>query len=719
MQKLLSTLSFILISFIAQAQLQFWGTTSSGGDYGNGFIFKTDSIGDNLVIVHHFKKEIDGENIGALLLASNNKLYGLASSGGQGGGTNVFQGGTFFEYDLDTDQFKVIEHLGPLSTNLPNVMTPKAEGQRGLTEVSPGLIYGLARQGSYVFSYNFNTGVFARPFVLPTFQGGATNSTLQNQVAEAFVKGPDGNFYATTSTNSSCPTANPNMGSILRLVPATNTLTIQHKASCQIVNGHVYNGQLAQLNNKFYSTTNYGGTSNQGVIYEYTPASNTFVKRHDFQGGLPSNSYYPTSITIGKNGKLYGTSHGGGTSETNLPSGGGTLFEFDLQSNQFTTKYNFTLGNGWLGDVGSFPSSLTSGKNGKLYGVTEYGVFEYNPTTEVLRNAGRFWNRGFAPSLVQVCRKPSYQFQQATTHDVCSGEQFSLDLGSPNATSVIWKHDGITDASQTTASLNLESFSSTDAGTWICTMTNECGSTTSQTITLAINEPSQPAIAFEGSTTFCDGETTTLSAPEGFENYLWSNGETSREIIVGEQGEYSVIVNNGCDSPPSDKISITINELPSAPTAIESISYNKLRAIGTSTSYEWTLNGNKLDESSDEITVTESGDYQVRAVSDKGCLSTEAASLSFIVTALEKESDEIISAFPNPADDAININVPENFLGHVDVLFFDSKGQRLRTQSEQFDQRRKSFYIGDLPSGIYQVLLRKGSSIISMQVVVR
>ncbi len=76
------------------------------------------------------RKEVDGENIGALLLASNNKLYGLNGAGGQGGGSNVFQGGTFFEYDLVTDQFRVIEHLGPLSTNLPNVVMPKAEGQK-------------------------------------------------------------------------------------------------------------------------------------------------------------------------------------------------------------------------------------------------------------------------------------------------------------------------------------------------------------------------------------------------------------------------------------------------------------------------------------------------------------------------------------------------------------------------------------------------------------
>jgi uncharacterized repeat protein (TIGR03803 family) len=719
MQKLLSTLSFILISFFAQAQLQFWGTASSGGDYGNGFIFKTDSIGDNLVIVHHFKKEIDGENIGALLLASNNKLYGLTGAGGQGGGANVFQGGTLFEYDLETDRFRVVEHLGPLSTNLPNVAMPKAEGQRGLTEVSPGLIYGLAQQGNYIFSYNFNTNVFARPFVLPTYQGGATNSTLQNRISEAFIKASDGNFYATTFTNSSCPIPNPNMGTILRLVPSTNTLTIRHKASCQAENGYSYNGHLSELNGKLYSTTSYGGTSNQGVIYEYTPASNTFVKRHDFHGGVLSNSYAPTSIVIAKNGKLYGTSHGGGVPETNLPGGGGTLFEFDPQSNLFTTKYNFLLGVSWLGDVGIFPSSLISGMNGKLYGVTEFGVFEYNTTTDNLRMAGRFWNRGFAPSIVQLCRKPSYEFQEVTTHEACSGKPFTFDLGSPNATSVLWKHNDIADASQTTSALSFESFSASDAGTWTCTLTNECGSTTSQTITLNINEPVEPTITTSGSTNFCKGETVTLSAPEGFENYIWSSGETSREITVSEQGEYSVRVSNGCESPSSVPVAIIVNELPSAPTAIESVSYNKLKAIGTGTSYEWTLNGSILDESSDVITVTESGEYQVRAMNEQGCVSAEFASLSFIVTALESENEKIISVYPNPADDIININVPEIFLGHVDVIFFSLKGELVRSKSMQFDRRTKSIYIGDLPTGFYHILVKKRSNIISMQVVIR
>src|SRR5690349_940541 len=174
------SLFFVITCSVSFGQKQFWGTASQGGTHNNGFIFRTDSIGDNLEIVHHFTSAVDGENIGALLYASNNKLYGLASSGGQNA-AGVFAGGTFFEYDLDTDQFRVIQHFGPSNTALPNVYLPKGEGLAGLTEVSPGLIYGLMRQGQYVFSYNIATGALSQPFTLPTYQGGASNSTMQNR----------------------------------------------------------------------------------------------------------------------------------------------------------------------------------------------------------------------------------------------------------------------------------------------------------------------------------------------------------------------------------------------------------------------------------------------------------------------------------------------------------------------------------------------------------
>lgn len=718
MYKLLSAILLTATCLGAQAQRQFWGTASSGGQYNNGFIFKTDSIGDNLEIVHHFKNEIDGSNIGALLLASNDKLYGLASSGGLGG-TNVFTSGTFFEYDLATDQFRVIEHLGPQSTNLPNIFTPRGEGVRGLTEVSPGLIYGLARQGQYVFSYNFNTGAFGKPFTLPTYQGGTTNSTLQNRIAEAFYKAADGNLYACTSTNSACPIANPNMGSVIRVIPSTNAIAIRYRSACLVDNGFTYNGHFAEASGKLYGTTNYGGTSNQGVIFEYIPSSNTYTKRHDFHGGVLTNSFYPTSLVFGKNGKLYGTAHGGGVPEQYLASGGGILYEYDLTTNTFTKKYDFLFGAGWLGDVGPFPSSLVSSANGKLYGCTEYGVFEYNATANELRMAGRFWARGFAPSMLQVCRKPSYQHQAVTTHEVCKDAAFTLDLASPNATTIVWKHNDVTDASRTNSALSFETFTAADAGTWVCTMTNECGSTTAQTITLVLNNPAQPVISTAAPTTFCTGETVTLSAPDEFDSYTWSTGETSREITVSESGDYTVSVNNGCESPASQPVTVKVFPLPSTPTSIESTAYNKLKAVGNTTRYEWTFNGTLLTDQTAEITVTETGVYQVRSVSNEGCRSEDFASLSFVVTGLEATTAEQIMIYPNPSRGVVNVRGTRELIGPVDVSLYNSSGQLVLRRSVHFNPDENVISFGQLPAGIYRLLLLKESRLFSANVIIR
>ena len=51
-------------------------------------------------------------------------------------------------------------------------------------------------------------------------------------------------------------------------------------------------------------------------------------------------------------------------------------------------------------------------------------------------------------------------------------------------------------------------------------------------------------VIVEGPTTICPGESVELTAPDGFE-YQWSNGATSQSITVGDQGNYSVIIDDG------------------------------------------------------------------------------------------------------------------------------------------------------------------------------
>ena len=718
MRKLLLVL-LLNVSFLTllQAQRQLWGTSSFGGENNDGFIFMTDSIGDNLEIIHQFKFDVDGEDISALTFASNHKLYGMAASGGLLSGGNVFSGGTFFEYDLTTRTFKVLQHFGASNTAIPGVVVPIGSGNVSLTEVSPGILYGLMQQGAYVFAYNINTGVFTRPFILPLFNGGATNSTLQNKLNQAFVKAADGSFYVTTATNSSCPIPNPNMGSIIRMNAVGTAVSIRHKASCQVADGYTYRGSLAELNGKFYGVTDYGGANNKGVIFEYNIVANTFTKRHDFNNS--AFTYATSALVIGANGKLYGTAHGGGIPEApiGLPAGGGVLFEFDPVSSAFEVKHSFTLAGQSIHDMGVFPSGLIKGPNNKLYGTTQYGVFEYNTVTAAIRTAGRFNYPGFAPSLVSVCRKPSYQYQQQSTFTVCEGEPFTLSLQTPNAATATWSHNGTPEALQTSASLNLTSFTETDAGTWSCTLTNECGTTVTQTITLVAGDLQQPVIEASGATEFCEGQSIVLSAPEGYNSYNWSGGQTTREITVSESGSHSVTVGNECTSPPSEAIEVTINPLPSTPTLSQHYDQGVVLTASGSNSgiYHWTLNDEPLTVQSNMVTDAQEGLYKVYSISDADCRSAEAATLTVTITGDEPSIADQIQVYPNPTNGWLNVLVNQANVGSR-VEVYDSKGRYVAGAS--LTSIETVLDLNGVPAGLYVLMFvhRTGLVVSKIQV---
>ena len=69
-------------------------------------------------------------------------------------------------------------------------------------------------------------------------------------------------------------------------------------------------------------------------------------------------------------------------------------------------------------------------------------------------------------------------------------------------------------------------------------------------------------ISASGPITFCLGNSVTLSASAG-QTYLWSNGATTKDIIVSASGNYFVTVTNvfGCMAV-SSPVTVTVNNLP-------------------------------------------------------------------------------------------------------------------------------------------------------------
>lgn len=147
-----------------------------------------------------------------------------------------------------------------------------------------------------------------------------------------------------------------------------------------LTNGKSPSGGLIQASNgKFYGMTSYGGDNDLGVLFEYDAENNAYVKLLDFNGTAMGSKPMGTLMQA-SNGKLYGTTSSGGANNN------GILFEYDIFTNTFNKKIDFSSSSS-----GNYPGGqLIECSAGQLYGMTALGgaygkglIYQYN----ILKNS--------------------------------------------------------------------------------------------------------------------------------------------------------------------------------------------------------------------------------------------------------------------------------------------------------------------------------------------
>ncbi|MBT3209574.1 MAG: T9SS type A sorting domain-containing protein [Bacteroidetes bacterium] len=196
--------------------------------------------------------------------------------------------------------------------------------------------------------------------------------------------------------------------------------------------------------------------------------------------------------------------------------------------------------------------------------------------------------------------------------EICDGESITIDAVISGV--YLWSNGETTQTISATLT-DLYSVSVTDA--------NSCVGT--DDVQLTVNAlPSTPAISASGATTFCEGNSVTLSAPSGY-NYLWSNGEITESIMVSTSGDFSVVISDqttNCESAVSAITTVLVNVLPivdlGADAAIcDGVSYT-LDAGNAGASFIWS-NG-ATDQS---ISVSMSDTYTVTVTDANSCENTD------------------------------------------------------------------------------------------------
>lgn len=153
----------------------------------------------------------------------------------------------------------------------------------------------------------------------------------------------------------------------------------------------------------------------------------------------------------------------------------------------------------------------------------------------------------------------------------------------------------------------------------VYTYINEDGCFNSDTSSILVNPNPTPAIS--GALSICSGHSAILDAGAGYVNYFWSSGEQSQTITTPNAGIYAVTVVdvNGCSA--NTHANVTNNSPPPVITGNLTFCSGDSSILDAGTgylNYQWQPNG----ESSQTITVTQTGNYDVIVTLQNGCTST-------------------------------------------------------------------------------------------------
>jgi hypothetical protein len=139
-------------------------------------------------------------------------------------------------------------------------------------------------------------------------------------------------------------------------------------------------------------------------------------------------------------------------------------------------------------------------------------------------------------------------------------------------------------------------------------------------VTLRTYPSPQPTVT-PATTALCLGDTATLSAPQGYVSYRWSNGATTRTIRTGTTGSYSVEVidTNGCrGTSPAATVKVnqppTVSIFPVGPVSLCAGDSIRINAPAGLVSYRWS-NG----ATTAAITLRTAGTYSVVGIDTNGC----------------------------------------------------------------------------------------------------
>lgn len=234
---------------------------------------------------------------------------------------------------------------------------------------------------------------------------------------------------------------------------------------------------------------------------------------------------------------------------------------------------------------------------------------------------------------VNVNTAPTAAITASGPTTFCSGGSVVLDANTGGGLTYQWylNSNAISNAVNS-------SYVANASGNYTVVVSNNCGSTTSNSINVTVNSVPAAVISAGGHTTFCSGGSVTLFANNiANTTYQWYlNGTmiaaaTNTTYSANASGNYTVTEKSQCGTVTSNIIVVTVNPLPSATiTPSGNVGFCTsgitLQAnTGTGLAYQWKRNNvNISGATAASYLANLSGSYSVLVTSSSGCSRASA-----------------------------------------------------------------------------------------------
>ncbi len=318
-----------------------YSTIQTNGQYNDGSVYKMTPSG-GYTLLYSFCAEGGGclstgaIPTGGVTLGFDGNLWGTTANGGKDGA------GTAFKITPSGTLTSLYQFTNGTDDSAPTYT---------LIQGQDGNMYGVSEvqyQGQYGSFFKLSTKgkITAHPFAL-------TNGATPNLP----VQGTDLNFYGTTQGGGD-PTCKCG---VIYKATAAGKITALHVFKGYPNDGYRPIGILVQgSDGAFYGTTYQGGANNIGSVFKIT-AAGVYTMLYSFGTVTPDASEPISGLTVGSDGKFYGTgSHGGS-------KGDGALYQITSTGTE-SLVYSFCSVSCTDGFSPTTPMVLHT--NGKFYGNT-------------------------------------------------------------------------------------------------------------------------------------------------------------------------------------------------------------------------------------------------------------------------------------------------------------------------------------------------------------